>query len=104
MAELAAAIPTPSAPPPARFHYLARIAAGAALVTLADWLFFFAKEAGATLAAFALAVLAALFLSIKPLRRAGAALASAGAASLFVLALAEDPSWLALGLFWLFAS
>jgi hypothetical protein len=104
MAELAAAIPTHRAPPPARLYYLAKIAAGAALVTLADWLFFFASEAGATLAAFALALLGALFLSTKPLRQRGAALAAAAAALVFVLALAEDPSWLALALFWLCVS
>jgi hypothetical protein len=103
MAELAATIPVPTTPP-ARFHYLAKIAAGAALVALADWLFFFAFAAGATLAAFALALLATLFLSMKPLRRPGPALAAAGAASLFILALADDPSPLALGLFWLAAS
>jgi hypothetical protein len=41
---------------------------------------------------------------LKPLRRLGPPLVAAAAASLFVFALAEDPSLLALALFWLAAS
>jgi hypothetical protein len=103
MAQAAAAIPLVPIRN-RRFSYAAKILAGALLVTQADWLFFFASDAGATLGLFALFVLAALFLTTKPLRRAGPPLAAGAAASLFIFALVEDPSLLALALFWLFAS
>jgi hypothetical protein len=103
MAHAAAAIPIPAVRVP-RFSYAAKIVAGTALVTLADQLFFFAEDAGATLGLFAFAVLTALFLTMKTLRRDGPALAAAATASLFVFAMVEDPSPLALALFWLFVS
>jgi hypothetical protein len=101
MAEIAIAAPRAA---PGRFTYGAKIAAGAALVVLADQLFFFANEAGATLAIFAFALLLGLLFILKPLRRARGACVAAAAALLFVVALADDPSLLALALFWLCAS
>ena len=106
MAELAAAIPTHRAPPPARLSISPRSPPGARLVALADWLFFFAKEAGATSGR----------LRPRPARRRCSCRRSCSAnrgpaagrrpraACCSSLALAEDPSWLALALFWLCVS
>ncbi|MEA3003951.1 MAG: hypothetical protein QOH81_2739 [Sphingomonadales bacterium] len=100
MAELAAAAPSLAALPRS-FSYIGKIVAGAFLVTLADWLFFFADQAGATLGLFALAVAAALAIGLKPLRRSRPPLLAAAAALPFVFALVADPSLLALALLWL---
>ncbi|MDB5693468.1 MAG: hypothetical protein JWO81_2531, partial [Alphaproteobacteria bacterium] len=103
MAELAARAPMLAATP-GRFTYAGKILAGAFLVTLADRLFFFADEAGATLGLFAAAVLAALLLGRKALRRSGPPLLAAGASLPLIFALVDDPSFLALALFWLAVS
>lgn len=99
MAELAAALAAP-ARPPARFSYAGKILAGVLLVILADQLFFLAEEAGATLALFAIVLLAGLLLALKPLRRSPPAWAAAAACLVFTAALADDPSPLALILLW----
>ena len=98
MAELAVLAPAPTAGRRGRFSYGAKIAAGIALVALADQFFFFADEAGATIGLFALFILAALFLTLKPLRRGRSAAVAGGL--LFAFALVEDPSLLALALCW----
>jgi hypothetical protein len=100
MAELAARLPAASSAR-RRFTYAGKIGAGVGLVALADWLFFFAYDAGATLALFALALLATLFIATKPLRRRGPAAFAVASALLLVLALADDPSLLAIALLWL---
>ncbi|HEX5185089.1 MAG TPA: DUF4173 domain-containing protein [Allosphingosinicella sp.] len=103
MAEPAATLAAP-ARPARRRTYVGKIVAGALLVALADQLFFLADEAGAALAPFGLALLAALILALKPLRRSGPARIAAAACLVFILALADDPSPLALGLLWLSVS
>ncbi|HEX4736322.1 MAG TPA: DUF4173 domain-containing protein [Allosphingosinicella sp.] len=100
MAEMAAAL-SPPASRPGRFTYVGKIAAVLLLVVLADQLFFLADEAGATLGLFALAVFAGLLLSLKPLRRSRPARFAAASALVFIAALADDPSSLALGLLWI---
>lgn len=100
MAELAVTAPTRATSRRGRFSYGLKIAAGVALVVLADQLFFLAKDAGATVGLFALAILAALFLILKPLRRGRGAAIAGTAALLFVFALTDDPSLLALALCW----
>jgi hypothetical protein len=95
--ELAVAAP-PAASPPRR-GFLIKIGLAAALVALADNLFFF-QRAGATLGLFALALLVTLLLAQPALRRRPAALAAAAAALLFAGLLVEDPSLLACALFW----
>ena len=82
----------------ARFSFLQKLVAAAALVALADHLFFF-QRLGATLGLFAAALLAALLLTHPALRR-GAALAATTAAFVYAIALADDPSLLAACLFW----
>jgi hypothetical protein len=81
-----------------RFGFVQKIVLAAALVALADHLFFF-QRAGATLGLFAAALLVALLLATPSIGRSGPALAAAGAALLFTLVLAEDPSLLAALLF-----
>lgn len=103
MAELAAALPQPSRRA-GRFTYAGKVAACVLLVALADQLFFLADEAGATLALFAGAVLGGLLLALKPLRHARPARIAAASALVFIAALVDDPSLLALVLLWLSVS
>jgi hypothetical protein len=81
-----------------RFSFVQKIALAAILVTLADYLFFF-QRAGATLGLFAAALLIALLAATPAIGRSAPALASATAALLFALVLADDPSLLAAWLF-----
>jgi hypothetical protein len=85
-----------------RLSFLLKLVAAAYLVTLADWLFFF-QRLGATLGLFAGALLVALLLTRPPLRR-GAARTAIGAAFVLAFALVDDPSLLAICLFWTAAS
>ncbi|HEX8573111.1 MAG TPA: DUF4173 domain-containing protein [Allosphingosinicella sp.] len=81
-----------------RFSFVQKIVLAAILVALADHLFFF-QRLGATLGAFAAALLIALLLATPAIGRSAPALAAAAAGLLFALALAEDPSLLAAFLF-----
>lgn len=81
-----------------RFSFVQKIILAAMLVTLADHLFFL-QRLGATLGAFAAALLIALLVATPAIGRSASALAAAGSALLFALMLAEDPSLLAASLF-----
>jgi hypothetical protein len=81
-----------------RFSFLQKIVLAAALVALADHLFFF-QRAGATIGLFAAALLVVLLAATPAIGRNGPALIASGAALLFALVLGEDPSLLAFGLF-----
>jgi hypothetical protein len=101
--EIAAPLPAAARPPAAgRFTYRAKAAALLALVVGADWLFF-DSGGGSTWGAWALALLALVLALTPPARRGGSRFAAA-AALLFAVALAWDPSPLALCLFWAAAS
>ena len=84
------------------FSFLAKVVAAILLVTAADWLFFF-QRIGTTAGAYAGVILLVLLL-IRPRLGKGPALAALAAASLYALALADSPGWLAAGLFWSAAS
>ncbi|HEY1606137.1 MAG TPA: DUF4173 domain-containing protein [Allosphingosinicella sp.] len=103
MAERTVALAAPAGPA-RRFTYVGKILACALLVALADRLFFLADAAGAILALFALALLGGLILALKPLRRSRTARIAAMLSLVFVAALADDPSPLALALLWLSVS
>ena len=81
-----------------RFSFVQKVVLAAILVALADHLFFF-QRIGATLGAFAAALLIALLVATPAIGRSKPALAAATAALLFALLLAEDPSILAIALF-----
>jgi hypothetical protein len=81
-----------------RFSFVQKIVLAAILVTLADNLFFF-QRVGATLGAFAAALLVALLASTPAIGRSAPALAASAAALLLALVLADDPSLLAAWLF-----
>jgi hypothetical protein len=81
-----------------RFSFLQKLVLAAALVALADHLFFF-QRAGTTIGLFAAALLVSLLVVTPAIGRSKAALAAAAAALLFVLVLSDDPSLLAAFLF-----
>jgi hypothetical protein len=85
-----------------RFNFLQKLVGAAALVVLADWLFFL-QWLGATLGLFAIALILLLLLTRPPIRR-GLPLAVLAAATLYAAALADDPSTLAALLFWIAVS
>ena len=90
-----------SRPGPWRFTFLIKLLALAALVALADRLFFMAAGVGATLGIFVLALLLSL-VAIRPdLRRSPAALVAAGATGWFGFWLVDDPGPLGLALAWI---
>jgi hypothetical protein len=98
-----AATAAPHARVPRWHSFALKLAAAAALVMVGDWLFF-AGGAGATLALYALLLLAALVATRPAVLRSRAARFAAGAALLFAAALADDPSLLAVCLFWVAAT
>jgi len=96
-----AALALPAAQPRrARFTFWARIAAAILLLILADRLFYVASGVGATIGAFALALVAAVLLARGEVRRRPPALLAAGAAFAFGIVMVDDPGLLALALFW----
>jgi hypothetical protein len=99
--DIAAPAGAPAPAPRAFFDlsFASKVALAAALVTLADWLFFFHRT-GSAAALFEAALLALLVLTHRPLRRSRPALAALGFALALAAAMADDPSWLAAALFW----
>jgi len=85
------------------FSFLLKVAFAALLVALADWLFYF-HRAGSTLGLYAAAVLAVALAAHAPLRRRRSGWAAAAFALIYAAALADDPSLLAVALFWASAS
>jgi hypothetical protein len=81
-----------------RFGFVQKIALAAALVALADHLFFF-QRAGSTVGLFAAALLTAILLATPAIGRSRPALVAAASALLFVAVLGDDPSTLAAFLF-----
>ncbi|MET1110085.1 MAG: DUF4173 domain-containing protein [Allosphingosinicella sp.] len=81
-----------------RFSFARKILLAAALVALADHLFFF-QRIGSTAGLFAAALLIAILVATPAIGRSRPALAAAAAALLFVALLGDDPSPLAAGLF-----
>lgn len=81
-----------------RFSFGRKIVLAAFLVALADHLFFL-QRAGATLGLFAAVLLIVLLVATPAIGRSVPALAASGAALVFALVLAEDPSLLAALLF-----
>jgi hypothetical protein len=96
--ELTALAAAPSRLRLRRFSFLQKIVLAAALVALADHLFFF-QRAGSTVGLFAAALLTALLVATPAIGRSRPALAAAAAALVFVAALGDDPSPLAAFLF-----
>jgi hypothetical protein len=100
-------IAAPTAAPGRRaildFSFVSKAVLAAALVTLADWLFFW-QSAGSTVALFAFLVLAVVAATQPALRHRRAGWAAAGVALAAAAALADDPSLLALALCWAAAS
>ena len=90
-------------PQPARYTFGLRLTAALLLVALAD-LLFFRQWPGATLGLFALALLVMVATTSPRALRSRPALAAGGLALCFALALVDDPSLLALLLFWLAAA
>jgi hypothetical protein len=94
--------PAPAAAPShlrlRRFSFVQKIALAAALVALADHLFFF-QRAGSTVGLFAAALLIAILVATPAIGRSRPALTAAGAALFFVTVLGDDPSTLAVFLF-----
>lgn len=82
---------------PARFTFLIKALVAAALIALADRLFYRADEAGATLGIFAAALLLSVLAVRADIRRSRLALV---AALYCVAVMIEDPGPLALFLFW----
>jgi hypothetical protein len=80
---------------------LIKLLALAALVALADRLFYLADAVGATLGVFVLALLLTLVALRPDLRRSRAALIAAGAAAWFGFWLVDDPGPLGLVLAWI---
>jgi hypothetical protein len=81
-----------------RFSFARKILLAAALVALADHLFFF-QRAGSTLGLFAAALLIAILLAAPAIGRSRPALIASAAALAFVAVLGDDPSLLAAFLF-----
>lgn len=81
-----------------RFGFAPKIALAAALVGLADHLFFF-QRVGSTAGLFAAALLVAILVATPAIGRSRAALVAAGCALLLVAVLGDDPSPLAAFLF-----
>jgi hypothetical protein len=81
-----------------RFSFLQKILLAAALVALADHLFFF-QRIGSTAGLFAAALLVAILVATPAIGRSKPALTAAAAALLFVAVLGDDPSPLAAFLF-----
>jgi hypothetical protein len=81
------------------FSFASKAALAVALVTLADWLFFW-QSAGSTLALFALLLLAAVGATQPALRRSRGGWAAITVAVAGTAALGDDPSLLALALLW----
>ncbi|MGZ8305561.1 MAG: DUF4153 domain-containing protein [Allosphingosinicella sp.] len=81
-----------------RFSFVQKILLAAALVALADHLFFF-QRVGSTAGLFAAALLVAILVATPAIGRSKPALAAAGAALLLVAVLGDDPSPLAAFLF-----
>jgi hypothetical protein len=81
-----------------RFSFLQKILLAAALVALADHLFFF-QRAGSTVGLFAAALLIAILVATPAIGRSRPSLIAAGSALLFVAVLGDDPSPLAVFLF-----
>jgi hypothetical protein len=77
-----------------RFSFARKIALAAALVALADHLFFF-QRMGSTAGLFAAALLVAILLATPAIGRSRPALAASAAALAFVAVLGDDPSPLA---------
>lgn len=96
---------TITSPRPARargsrdYSFAAKAAVALALVVLGDWLFA-GWRGGATLGIYALLLLVALAATRPFLLRRRAALTAGGAAALLAVAMADDPSLLAVCLFW----
>ena len=101
--ELAAPQAAPAAAPAPRaftnLSFALKVVLAAALVALADGLFFF-QRIGATAGLFAVLLLLALILVHPTLRRSRPALVALALALTFAAALADDPSLIAAGLFW----
>jgi hypothetical protein len=96
-----AALPIARAVPgPARFTFLIKLLAAAALVALGDRLFFKADHAGATLGVFAGGLLLSALAVRTHIWRSKAALIAAAAAGYCAAVMIEDPGLLALALFW----
>lgn len=87
-----------TAPAQGRFSFLAKAAAAAGLIGLADLLFLF-QRIGWTLGLFGLVLLLSVLLVRRQVRRHGQARLAAAAAAMFALVLVEDPNRLALLLF-----
>ncbi|MES2445311.1 MAG: DUF4173 domain-containing protein [Pseudomonadota bacterium] len=83
--------------------FTAKAGAAVLLAALADWLFY-GQWVGATLGVFALAWALVVILALPSLRRRGGALFAAFAAILFAVALIDNPTPLAWGLFWVAVS
>lgn len=81
-----------------RFSFARKILLGAALVALADHLFFF-QRVGSTAGLFAAALTIAILLATPAIGRSRPALVAAAAALVFVAVLGDDPSPLAAFLF-----
>jgi hypothetical protein len=81
-----------------RFSFVGKIVLAAALVALADHLFFF-QRAGSTVGVFAAALLIAVLVATPAIGRSRPALAAAASALLFAMVLGDDPSPLAAFLF-----
>ncbi|HYJ82519.1 MAG TPA: DUF4173 domain-containing protein [Allosphingosinicella sp.] len=81
-----------------RFSFVQKVALAAALVALADHLFFL-QRVGSTAGLFAAALLIAILVATPAIGRSRPALAAAAAALLLVAVLGDDPSPLAAGLF-----
>lgn len=92
--ELTAPAAAPRRLPLRRFSFARKIALAAALVALADHLFFF-QRVGSTAGLFAAALLIALLVATPAIGRSRGALTAAAAALLFVALLGDDPSPLA---------
>ena len=82
-----------------RYSYVLKFAAAAALGVAADWLFLF-QWFGANLGYFALALAAAVALLRPSVRRDRGGVAGLLASFCFALVLVEDPSLLAVSLYW----
>jgi hypothetical protein len=88
----------PSRSPFRRFSFARKIALAAALVALADHLFFF-QRIGSTAGLFAIALLIAILTATPAIGRSKPALTAAAAALFFAALLGDDPSPLAAALF-----
>ena len=83
-----------------RFSFLVKLPAAAALIVLADRLFYRADAVGATLGVFALALIFSAVALRVDIRRRRDALVSSGAAAVFAGLMIDDPGPLSLILCW----